>query len=78
MTAVSPREATTKLQEEKIGVVVGGARERQQREKGEGEAEGFIERGWNAEKAGRHLRARLLAGMACQTGPQSAEKEGER
>jgi len=59
MTAVSPREATTKLREAKIGVAVavGGARERQQREKGEGEAEGFIERGWNAEKAGRHLRA---------------------
>jgi hypothetical protein len=34
MTAVSPREATTKLREAKIGVAVGGARERQQREKG--------------------------------------------
>jgi hypothetical protein len=43
MTAVSPREATTKLQEEKIGVAVGGARERQQREKEEGE-QGFFYR----------------------------------
>ena len=59
-------------------MVVGGGRERQQREKGEGEAEGFIERRWSVEKAGRDLRDRLLAVMAYQTSLQSAEKKGGR